>query len=79
MAARAKAMATSTLIDKDECLLPSMEYFLNACLDINSMPAIQRGGDPASLKCWLALAGMRACDVSSLGSCDQGHASTEMH
>jgi hypothetical protein len=59
-AARAKAMATSTLIDKDECLLPSMEYFLNACLDINSMPgAIHQGGDPACLKWWLALAGMR--------------------
>ena len=68
MAARVETMATSTLIDKDECflLLPSMEYFLNACLDINSMPTIQhRGGDPASLKCWLgALAGMRVeCDA----------------
>ena len=64
----------------DECLLPSMEYFLNACLlDINSMPAIHQGGDLARLKWWLALAGIRACEVSTLGSCERGHASTEMH
>ena len=71
-AAWAEAMATSALINNDECLLPSMEYFLNAaCLDISSMPgAIHRGGDPASLEGWLALAaGMKACEVSTLGSC----------
>jgi hypothetical protein len=69
MTAQAEPMATSTLINKDECLLPSMEYdFLNTYLDINSMSgAIHQGGDSTNLKWWLALAGMRACEVSTLG------------
>jgi hypothetical protein len=55
-----------------------MEMFLNAFLDLHSIPVVHRG-DMGLLKWHLAVIGMEACKVSTLGSRERGHVGTEMH
>ena len=55
-----------------------MEMFLNEFLDLHNIPVVHRG-DTRMLKWHLAVTGMQACKVSTLGSRERGHVGTEMH
>jgi hypothetical protein len=57
-----------------------MDVFLNACLDVHNIPGIHhQGNDAVTLKWQLAVTGMQACEVSTLGSRERGHVDMEMH
>jgi hypothetical protein len=77
-AAWAEATDATPLINEDNSSPPAMEMFLNAFLDLHSIPVVHRG-DVGLLKWHLAVIGIEACKVSTLGSRERGHVGTEMH
>ena len=78
MAAQAEATSNRREEVVDSSSMPAMDLFLNAFLNLNNIPIIHRG-DTAMLKLHLAVVGMEACKVSTLGSRERGHVGMEMH
>jgi hypothetical protein len=77
MSAMAEATGATPLINGDDSSPPAMDMFLNAFLDLHNIPIVHRG-DTGMLKWQLAVTGMQACKVSTLGSRERGHVGTEM-
>ena len=77
-AAMADAMGAAPLINEDDSSPPAMDLFLNTFLDLSNIPNAHRG-DTVMPKWHLAVSGMHACKVSTLGSRERGHVGTEMH
>ena len=78
MAAMAEAKLATPLINEDDASPPAMDVFLNTFLNLHNIPNTHKG-DSGSLKWHLAVIGMQACKVSTLGSRERGHVGTEMH
>jgi hypothetical protein len=78
MAAQAEAASNGREEVVDSSSMPAMDLFLSAFLNLNNIPIIHRG-DMAMLKLHLAVVGMGACKVSTLGSRERGHVGMEMH
>ena len=80
IAARTEATDATPLINEYDSSPPAMDVFLNACLDVHNIPSIHhQGNDAVTLKWQLAVTGMQACEVSTLGFRERGHVDMEMH